>query len=85
MLLIQKEPAHSVVLLDERRRPGRTEVRPALIAMLRDPAVGPATIYALPLEPAPDCSKPLLGILLALLLAVPLWVIGVAAGYWLLG
>ncbi len=85
MLSIQKEPAPTFATLEERRRAGRKEVNPALLAMFRDPTAGPTTLYSLPYEPPTEHSKPLLGILLALLLAVPLWVTGVAIGYFVFG
>jgi hypothetical protein len=63
---------------EDRRRPGRAEVNPHLIPMLRDPAgLDSDLLLRDSTDPSPDRQDlaPAIGILVGLALSVPLWAI----------
>jgi hypothetical protein len=70
----------------DRRRPGRTEVSPDLLPLLRDPAS-----VEIPLDDSPvggdarDDLGAAKGIAISVLLAVPLWGLIAAAIWWAVG
>jgi hypothetical protein len=69
-------PPTSSSVIGDRRRPGRSDISPHLIPMLRDPAgLDPDVPLRHSADPSPDRKElaPAIGIVVGLALSVPLW------------
>ena len=91
----QRDADHAGVVdetieLADRRRPGRKEVNPALILLLRTPAeeskadlIAEPEETGAPVDPEHDALRPTKGILLAVLLSLPFWSIVAVLVAWM--
>jgi hypothetical protein len=71
-----EQAAELPLALDERRRPGRTDVSPELVELLRTPPQPSDDIVE-------DQGNPGRGFVIAGLISLPIWALLIAAGRWL--
>jgi hypothetical protein len=74
------DPVNGTTELTNRRRPGRKDVSPELIPLLRTPTQGSPNDVGMTVEeadfvsdPDDDAGRPARGILFAILLSLPIW------------
>ena len=79
---LRPDTVEDVATLFDRRRPGRMDVSPSLVGLLREPALGqPDDSDAGEAFHLHDPVAPLKGILLGVALSIPLWGLLIFVGY----